>query len=65
MESFDFVIVGAGIAGAAAGFQLAGRALAPVPRPERTAGGVFDPLAMDIDVHALHHGFPRGEGGAR
>ena len=37
----------------------AARALVPVLRPEQTGGGVHDPLAMDIDVHALHHGFLR------
>jgi D-arginine dehydrogenase len=29
-------------------------------RPEALAGGVLEPDAMDIDVHALHQGFLRG-----
>jgi len=29
-------------------------------RPETLAGGVLEPDAMDIDVHALHQGFLRG-----
>ncbi len=32
----------------------------PVLRPEYVAGGVLEPEAMDIDVHALHQGFLRG-----
>ncbi|GAB4404118.1 MAG: FAD-dependent catabolic D-arginine dehydrogenase DauA [Rhodoferax sp.] len=32
----------------------------PVLRPERVVGGVFEPDAMDMDVHAIHHGFLRG-----
>ncbi len=37
-----------------------------VLRPERLAGGVLEPDAMDIDVHTLHQGFIsglRGRGG--
>jgi len=34
--------------------------MVPVLRPEMVAGGLFDPDAADIDVHALHHGFLRG-----
>lgn len=36
--------------------------LATIPslRPDYVAGGVVEPEAMDIDVHALHHGFLRG-----
>ena len=36
------------------------RELVPVLRPERLAGAVYEPDAMDIDVHALHQGFLRG-----
>lgn len=37
----------------------------PVLRPEMVAGGaVAEPLAMDIDVHALHRGFLRGAAAA-
>jgi D-arginine dehydrogenase len=36
------------------------RALVPVLRRERVVGAVFEPHAMDMDVHALHHGFLRG-----
>lgn len=32
----------------------------PVLRPDYVAGGVLEPDAMDIDVHALHQGFVRG-----
>jgi len=32
----------------------------PVLRPEQVIGGLFDPDAADIDVHALHQGFLRG-----
>ena len=35
-------------------------ALVPVLRPERMAGGVYEPDAADIDVHALHQGYLRG-----
>ena len=31
----------------------------PCLRPETTLGGLLDPMAMDIDVHALHQGFLR------
>ena len=34
--------------------------LCPVVRPETIAGGVLEPDAKDIDVHALHGGFLRG-----
>ena len=36
------------------------RALVPVLRADRVAGGVFEPDAADIDVDALHQGFLRG-----
>ena len=42
------------------------RRLCGALRPERLAGGVLEPGAMDIDVHALHQGFLgglRGRGG--
>lgn len=32
----------------------------PVLRPDRLAGGVLEPEAHDIDVHALHQGFIAG-----
>ena len=32
----------------------------PVLRRERLAGAMLDPLAADMDVHALHQGFLRG-----
>ena len=35
-------------------------ALIPVFRPEKIAGGVLEPDAMDMDVHAIHQGFLRG-----
>jgi D-arginine dehydrogenase len=35
-------------------------ALVGVLRPEAVAQAVFDPAAMDLDVHALHQGFLRG-----
>ena len=31
--------------------------LIPALRPEYVAGGVFEPEASDIDIHALHRGF--------
>ena len=31
----------------------------PCLRPENTCAGLLDPMAMDIDVHALHQGFLR------
>ena len=34
--------------------------LSPVLRPGYLAGAVLDPDAMDIEVHALHHGYLRG-----
>ncbi|MBX3604728.1 MAG: FAD-binding oxidoreductase [Piscinibacter sp.] len=34
--------------------------LVPVLRPERVAGGLWDAVAADIDVHALHQGLLRG-----
>jgi D-arginine dehydrogenase len=34
--------------------------MVPVLRPGYAAGAVFDPDAMDIEVHALHHGYLRG-----
>ena len=36
------------------------RTRVPVFRHEQVAGAVFEPNAMDIDVHALHQGFLRG-----
>ena len=35
-------------------------AMVPALRPGYVAAAVFDPDAMDIDVHALHHGYLRG-----
>jgi D-arginine dehydrogenase len=35
-------------------------ALVPVLRPERVIGGLTEPDAADMDVHALHQGFLRG-----
>ncbi len=35
-------------------------AMVPVLRPERLEGGVYEPDAADIDVHALHQGYLRG-----
>jgi D-arginine dehydrogenase len=35
-------------------------AMAPVLRPERVVGGVWDPDCQDIDVAALHQGFLAG-----
>jgi D-arginine dehydrogenase len=32
----------------------------PCFAPKQVAGGLLEPDAMDIDVHALHHGFLRG-----
>ena len=32
----------------------------PVLRPEAAHCGVFEPDAMDMDVHAIHQGFLRG-----
>lgn len=34
-------------------------ALLPCLRPESILGGLYDPMAMDIDVHTLHQGFLR------
>lgn len=34
-------------------------ALVPCLRPEQVDSGLLDPMAMDIDVHALHQGFLR------
>jgi D-arginine dehydrogenase len=36
------------------------REMVPVLRDDYLGGGVFDPEAMDIDVHSLHYGFLRG-----
>jgi D-arginine dehydrogenase len=36
------------------------RAMAPILREEYVAGAVYDPEAMDLDVHAIHQGFLRG-----
>ena len=38
----------------------AAAALVPVLRAEAAAAAVLDPLACDLDVHALHQGFLRG-----
>jgi D-arginine dehydrogenase len=35
------------------------RAMVPVLRSDYLGGAMFDPEAMDIDVHSLHHGFLR------
>jgi len=37
----------------------AAAAMVPVLRPDRVAGALFEPDALDIDVHALHHGYLR------
>ncbi|MEP7302673.1 MAG: FAD-binding oxidoreductase [Caldimonas sp.] len=34
--------------------------MVPVLRPERIVGGLYEPDAADIDVHALHQGFLKG-----
>ena len=36
------------------------RQMVPVLRADALGGAVFDPEAMDIDVHSLHYGFLRG-----
>ena len=36
------------------------REMVPVLRSDYLGGAVFDPEAMDIDVHSLHYGFLRG-----
>jgi D-arginine dehydrogenase len=36
------------------------RSLTPVLRPEMLLGGVYEPDASDMDVHAIHQGFLRG-----
>jgi D-arginine dehydrogenase len=36
------------------------RAMAPILREDYIAGAVYDPEAMDLDVHAIHQGFLRG-----
>lgn len=36
------------------------RSLTPVLRPEALLGGVYEPDASDMDVHAIHQGFLRG-----
>lgn len=36
------------------------RAMVPVLRGDSLGGAMFDPEAMDIDVHSLHYGFLRG-----
>ena len=35
------------------------RRMVPVLRPEQVIGAVFEPAAMDIDVHELHQGYLR------
>lgn len=35
-------------------------ALLPALRPEKVAGGVYEPDALDMDVHAIHQGYLRG-----
>ncbi|HSV54920.1 MAG TPA: FAD-binding oxidoreductase [Burkholderiaceae bacterium] len=35
-------------------------ALLPALRPEKVAGGVYEPDAFDMDVHAIHQGYLRG-----
>src|SRR2546421_24602 len=89
MDTFDFIVVGGGIAGASAGFELSphgkvllldraahecaryvdgarrlgadqAREMVPALRADHLAGAVFDPEAMDIDVHSVHYGFLRG-----
>ena len=35
------------------------RAMVPVLRPDQVVGAVFEPDAMDIDVHELHQGYLR------
>jgi D-arginine dehydrogenase len=35
------------------------RCLAPVLRPDRVSGCIYEPGVSDIDVHALHHGYLR------
>jgi D-arginine dehydrogenase len=34
--------------------------LAPMLRPDYVVGAVWEPDAMDMDVHAIHHGYLRG-----
>jgi D-arginine dehydrogenase len=35
-------------------------ALCPILKPDVIAAGIFEPDAMDLDVHAIHQGFLRG-----
>ncbi|MGH7917075.1 MAG: NAD(P)/FAD-dependent oxidoreductase, partial [Candidatus Binataceae bacterium] len=39
------------------------REMVPVLKAAAVAGAVFDPEAMDMDVHAIHYGFIRGARG--
>jgi D-arginine dehydrogenase len=34
--------------------------MAPMLRPDYVAGAVWEPDAMDMDVHAIHHGYLKG-----
>ena len=34
--------------------------LAPMLRPDYVVGAVWEPDAMDMDVHAIHHGYLQG-----
>lgn len=34
--------------------------LTPVMRPDQAVAGIYEPDAMDMDVHAIHQGFLRG-----
>jgi D-arginine dehydrogenase len=40
--------------------QAQALARAPMLRPDYVAGAVWEPDAMDLDVHAIHHGYLRG-----
>src|SRR5258708_32884321 len=40
--------------------EVAVATLAPILKPGVAVLGVLDPHAMDIDVHAVHHGYLRG-----
>src|SRR2546426_787240 len=68
MDTCDFLVIGAGIAGASAAYELANRGRVVLLERESLPGyhstgrsaAVLEAEAMDMDVHAIHQGFLKG-----
>jgi D-arginine dehydrogenase len=59
LQDFYDSLVGAAVPGVRLIDGAEALELCSVLRPDRAVAGVYEPGAMDLDVHALHHGYLR------